>query len=47
MKPWYWIYALVVILLTTVINLGPGSSSSYGRTSGRWGSSSSGGGAHK
>jgi hypothetical protein len=49
MKPWYWIYAVAVIVVTTAINLGPTGSNSWGHSSGgSWGSSSSGGGwSHK
>jgi hypothetical protein len=47
MKPWYWIYALGVIALTTMINVAPSGASSSGRWGSSWGSSSSGGGSHK
>lgn len=47
MNSWYWIYAVVVIVVTTVINLGPsGGSGSWGHGS-PYGSSSSGGWSHK
>jgi uncharacterized membrane protein YgcG len=46
---WYWIYAAVVIALTTMVNLGASGSGSSYRSSSGWGSGGSygGGGGHK
>ena len=47
MKQWFWIYAFMVIALTTIVNVGANGSGAGRSSGGSWGSSSNGGWAHK